>query len=353
MNTAALSLEKIHSVLYQYHFSNETQLASYAANDLAEFTSLDHKFFNFHQSPTNILLHGLTTPLGIFGALGLVKYLTRSTTATSVLCLTYLLNLVASVPLGVFLGTFVTLSICLFGAYKLRLGLFPSLVLIALAYVLQDLAHMMTGELTLQSSYSAGGHVSSSPTLSNLLIFQIQIDFYNLSTWSKMFSEHAFFLLPLCVSSFLKLVAPQGFPPLFSGPLPSSIQPLEDWVWVLLPVAFVSVGNYCIDSRNGFSIFPGNPCFKRIFHVNFATDPKEDPESRKLDLSMIRNWALEMMPPHNQSSHWWVRDLSPEVRDAFNRCAHSSKIARAFRQSFSEKHVSSSLPVLCLLAYSD
>lgn len=47
-----------------------------------------------------------------------------------------------------------------------------------------------------------------------------------------------------------------------------------------------------------------------------------------------------MMPPHNQSSHWWVRDLDPEVRDAFNRCANSTKIARAFRSSFSERHVS-------------
>jgi hypothetical protein len=163
---------------------------------------------------------------------------------------------------------------------------------------------------------------------------------YNLSTWSKMFSEHAFFLLPLCVSSFLKLVAPNGFPPLFSGPLPPSIQPLEDWVWVLLPVAFFTVGSYCIDSKNGWSIFPGNASFRRVFHVNFATNPKEDHESRKADLAMIRAWALKMMPSHNQSSHWWVRDLSPEVRDAFNRCAHSSKVARAFRQSFSEKHVS-------------
>jgi hypothetical protein len=149
----------LENVLSHLQFTNETHTASYANNDLAEFTALDRKFHLYHLDTTNILLHCITTPLGFFGFLGLVKYFTRSTTATSVLCLTYILNLVASVPLGVFLGTFVTLAVCLFGAYKLRLGLFPALVLIALAYVLQDLAHMMTGEQTLQSTYSAGGHV--------------------------------------------------------------------------------------------------------------------------------------------------------------------------------------------------
>lgn len=159
-NMNAFTASMIENVLHRLPvFTNETHVAIYANNDLAEFNALDTKFNKFHLDPTNILLHCITTPLGIFGFLGLVKYVTRSTTATSVLCLTYLLNLVASVPLGVFLGTFVTLAVCLLGAYKLRLGLFPSLVLIALAYVLQDLAHMMTGELTLQSSYSAGGHV--------------------------------------------------------------------------------------------------------------------------------------------------------------------------------------------------
>lgn len=152
--------------------SNETITLSYQNNDLAEFTALGNKFDSYHQNPTNILLHCLTTPLGIFGFLSLVKYITKSTTATSVLCLTYLLNLVASVPLGVFLGTFITLSICLFATYKLRLGLFPSIVLISLAYVLQDLAHMFTGEETLQSSYSAGGHVSK---ILSINIFQINI----------------------------------------------------------------------------------------------------------------------------------------------------------------------------------
>ena len=142
------------------HLNLINETISYQNNDLAEFTSLGRKFDSYHTTSTNILLHCLTTPLGIFGFLSLIKYITKSTTATSVLCLTYLLNLVASVPLGVFLGTFLTLFICLYGTYKLKIGLFPSLILISLAYILQDLAHMLTGELTLQSSYSAGGHVS-------------------------------------------------------------------------------------------------------------------------------------------------------------------------------------------------
>jgi hypothetical protein len=148
-------------VFQQLHFPNGNVTDSqYHQNQLIEFTSLQTQFDLYHKDSINILLHCLTTPLGLFGFLGLIKYLTRSTTATSVFCLTYLLNLVASVSIGVFLGTFLTLLICLIGAYKLKLGLFPSIVLIALAYVLQDLAHMMTGEETLQASYSgANGHV--------------------------------------------------------------------------------------------------------------------------------------------------------------------------------------------------
>jgi uncharacterized membrane protein YGL010W len=113
---------------------------AYQDNDLAEFTALAGKFGQYHQDPTNVILHMLTTPFGIFGFLGLFMYVTQSTTATGVLCLTYVLQLVATVPTGVFCGTVAILALCLFFAYRNQLGLISSLLVIALAYAAQDLA---------------------------------------------------------------------------------------------------------------------------------------------------------------------------------------------------------------------
>ena len=138
--------------------SNETN--AYQDNDLAEFTMLAEQFGKYHQDPTNVILHMITTPFGIFGFLGLFMYVTQSTTATSFLCLTYLLQLVATVPTGVFCGTLAILAACLFFAHRNKLGLFSSLLVIALAYAAQDLAHIIVDEKTFQATYSAGGHVS-------------------------------------------------------------------------------------------------------------------------------------------------------------------------------------------------
>ena len=150
---------------------NET--VSYEDNDLAEFSNLSTNFEMYHKDTTNILVHMITTPLGIFGFLGLFMYATRSMTATSVLCLTYLLKLVASVPTGVFLGTMFFLVTCLFMARTARLGLVSSLGVIALAYVAQDLSHIITSEPTYQSAYSGGGHVGFSQSICVCFIFAL------------------------------------------------------------------------------------------------------------------------------------------------------------------------------------
>jgi hypothetical protein len=289
----------------------------------------------------------LTTPLGMFGFLALFMHVTQSTTATSFLCLTYLLKLVASVPTGVFIGTFVILLICLVFAHRNQLGLFSSVLVIALAYVAQDLSHIIANEETFQATYSAGGHVIFLPTFLSLCIADfaclfMQVDLSNLSGWSALFLEHGFYLLPLCMEVFFKMVPiPSAFAVLFSAPLPTSIQPLEDWAWLLLPFACWSVGMFCIDSRNGFCVFPGSPYFSRVEITNIGTDPEFDTESRKEDMAAIREWTLKEMPPHNQSSHWWYSSLAPTEKNAFDRVANSSHIVKAFRKMFNEKHVSS------------
>lgn len=184
------------------------------------------------------------------------------------------------------------------------------------------MAHILTAEKSFQQSYSAGG----------------QIDTADLSGWSLKFAEHTYYLLPLCVSLIMPKSASSIVASLLTSPIPESVQPLAEVWWLVLALLIWMIGSYCLDSRNGWCFFPGMPYFKRVVHCNIATDPLQDAESRKADLALLRAWSLDRMPSHNQSSHWWFRDLTGEQYAAFERCANSSHIARAFRNLFSEEH---------------
>eukprot|EP01035_Chromulina_nebulosa_P019167 gene19167-25011_t len=172
--------------------------------------------------------------------------------------------------------------------------------MIVLSYLLQDLSHLATGEKTYQSTYSAGG----------------QIDLANPIQWLTLLLEHMFYLLPLNLHSFM---------------------------WVIAPLVVLLVGSYCLDTNNGFCFFPGSPYHTRISKCNIAY-PKEGEngesasESSKKDLTIIRDWTMKQNPSETKSSHWWVHDLEPEAKDAFNRCANSSEIMKMLRKLFDSKH---------------
>ena len=125
-----------------------------------EFIALSSKFSAYHKDPINIALHFITTPLGFFGFLSLIMSVMQSTSAAAVLSLVFIVSLMASVPVGAFVGTLLLTVLCLLAARQAKLRPVASLLVIAAAYVLQDLAHVITGEKTYQSSYSAGGQVS-------------------------------------------------------------------------------------------------------------------------------------------------------------------------------------------------
>ena len=72
----------------------------------------------------------------------------------------YLLSLLPAVPNGVFAGTAMLCAAVVFLTRTWKLDYKFALFLIALSYLLQDLAHLATGEKTYQASYSDGGHVS-------------------------------------------------------------------------------------------------------------------------------------------------------------------------------------------------
>jgi hypothetical protein len=145
-------------------------------------------------------------------------------------------------------------------------------------------------------------------------------------------------LLPLCIhiaQPFFKIFIPADVEELLKNPLPDPVQQLHAGAWLLGPLIVFALGSYSLDSKNWFCFFPGTPYFNRVIQCNIA-DPVDGSDSRQIDLKTIRNWVMSKSPPETKSSHWWYRELDPEAKAAFNRCANSQIIAKAFRSLFVE-----------------
>jgi len=302
-----------------------------------EYLDINAKFAQFHQNPTNVLIHLVTTPLGFVGLFGLLRQISQGSTISLVICMIYMLSLVRALPVGVFIGTWISCIIIGTAAKRLQLGVKSSIAMIVVGYILQDLAHLATSEATYQSSYSNISGTSSST----------QIDTSNIHGWFRLFLEHCYYLIPLCIHSYINVVAA----PLLTAtvgastatsilnyimyPLPPQLQHIYTFAYILTPLFCISFGSYCIDSRNGFCFFPGAPYFSRIVQCNLVTG---DSNCRKNDLKAIRDWVLRQMPSHATSSHWWFKQLASTEYNAFDRIAHSDVIINAFRKIFDERH---------------
>lgn len=65
---------------------------------IAHFTELSTKFRKFHQDPTNVFLHLITTPLGILSFLSLVNKVSKGTGIVMLTTVVYCISLVDKVP---------------------------------------------------------------------------------------------------------------------------------------------------------------------------------------------------------------------------------------------------------------
>lgn len=313
----------------QLQFANTaSQWINSGANDSisgiemkAGFDKMRLEFTKYHTDPTNVLLHFITTPLGFLGVLSLLRVYSGSSSMGVSLCGLYLLTLLTEVPNGVYFGSVLLCGTILYLSRKLALSTHFSVILMILGYLLQDLAHMATGEKTFQSTYSDGG----------------QISFSNPGQWLYLILEHSYFQLPLCVDLAMPFIAVHSSVRSFlEAPLPSELQQLHVFSWYLAPLFVLALGSYCLDSTNRFCFFPGVPYYKRVLKCNIAF-PTEG-ESRREDLKTIRDWVMSQNPSEETSSHWWSRELTADVKDAFQRCAHSSQIIGMFRTLFGTKH---------------
>jgi hypothetical protein len=181
------------------------------------------------------MLHFVTTPLGMIGAFSLLHSYTQSSSFAIVLVTTYLLSLLPTVPNGVFIGTAVLCGIIVYLAKQWKLSLLVAVVMVVCGYVIQDMAHIATGEPTYQASYSDGGH----------------IDMANPLHWATSLLEHLYYLLPLCVHAalpFLRAYLPLSALSLLEAPLPDQMQRLHVFQWLLGPLVCCALCSYCVDS---------------------------------------------------------------------------------------------------------
>lgn len=161
--------------------------------------------------------------------------------------------------------------------------------------------------------------------------------------WIQSFMEHLYYLLPLVVHAALPfLEVPLEVKSMLQQPLPSQLQQLQPFAWLLGVLVALALGSYCLDSKNSMCFFPGTPYFYRVIQCNLKSllSPTEYfPDAMpKGDMTAIRDWALQHELPEDKSSHFWYKDLTGEEKAAFDRCAASPVVNRMFRSLFSSNH---------------
>ncbi len=135
--------------IYDYHFLGHP----------SHYETMSMEFADCHKDPTNILLHFITTPIGIIGALSLLRNYTKTSSFGAAMFSLYLISLIPILPAGTFYGTVILCGLMFLLNRYLNLNNLTSFVFLLMGYLLQDFAHYLTGEKTFQASYSDGGQV--------------------------------------------------------------------------------------------------------------------------------------------------------------------------------------------------
>ncbi len=171
--------------------AESTRLSSGFFHSSKTWERLLEDFLACHRTALNATLHAVTTPLGVFATISLL----RLASPAFAWCATglYMLALVRHLNWRIWLGTAGVLAGLCIASATVQPGLLPSLALLAASVALQELAHILAGEPTLQSTYMSSRN------------------------WVWQLAEHTFFLLPLVLkavtraeSSPLSLVVPRN-----------------------------------------------------------------------------------------------------------------------------------------------
>ena len=67
----------------------------------------------------------------------------------------------------------------------------------------------------------------------------------------------------------------------------------------------------------------------RVLHCKFR---KDDPSLTQLH--SIREWVIHQYPSVSTSTHWWFKDLPPDIKDSFYNIAKDKRIIEMFNEYF-------------------
>jgi len=99
----------------RYNQSFASSSSRGASIDADGFSFISQQLGAYHKDPINVLLHFVTTPIGLVGALSLIRNVTNTTSTLVGLCFLYLMSLlpISDLHQGEFFGTFVLLELLL------------------------------------------------------------------------------------------------------------------------------------------------------------------------------------------------------------------------------------------------
>ncbi|GAB5361830.1 hypothetical protein AAMO2058_000746300 [Amorphochlora amoebiformis] len=146
------------------------------SKSVEKYLALEAKFRKFHTYSLNIGLHVVTTPLGLLGFVRLLNVIAPLYVSVA-LTIVYLASLYHQLPKVTMIRTSICSSMILALSFVVDWGWIGSSVAMAASFVLQELAHIITGELTYQSQY-----IGESDAVSQLV-------------------EHTYYLLPLVMDA--------------------------------------------------------------------------------------------------------------------------------------------------------
>ena len=112
-------------------------------------------FLTCHQNPYNQALHLISTPLGLWAVLSLVSL--ASNYAAMALSTLYVLSLWGKLPTRMWVITTVAIAILAYLVIAIHPSLAIALLALPISYGLQEAAHLLTGEVTYQSTYMGQG----------------------------------------------------------------------------------------------------------------------------------------------------------------------------------------------------
>mmetsp|Transcript_23062 Transcript_23062/g.37046 ORF Transcript_23062/g.37046 Transcript_23062/m.37046 type:complete len:592 (+) Transcript_23062:52-1827(+) len=145
------------------------------SSNMGTYEALEAKFRKCHTYSVNIGLHVITTPLGILGFLCLLNI--WSFYISVALTVVYIASLYTILPSKTFAKTSVASILILALSYFMGWGIMGSCVAMAASFIFQELAHIITGEVTYQSQYIGE------------------------SDWMSQLVEHTYYLLPLVLDA--------------------------------------------------------------------------------------------------------------------------------------------------------